>query len=128
MTASLRVVAAVAFTLTARNEFVFETEISSDRPTPASLTHHSYFNLAGENAGPTTGHELQIFADTFAPTDAAMTLLGRSAPVTEGCDFRLGGAVARLAFAEPIADAAGARAALVDLARRARGTKAAPDR
>ena len=78
------VVAAVAFTLTARNEFVFETEISSDRPTPASLTHHSYFNLAGENAG----HELQIFADTFAPTDAAMTLLGRSAPVTEGGDFR----------------------------------------
>lgn len=82
------VAAAVTFTLTARNEFVFETELSSDRPTPASLTHHSYFNLAGENSGPATDHELQIFADTFAPTDAKMTLLGRRASVVEGGDFR----------------------------------------
>jgi len=67
----------VTFTLTARNEFIFETEVSTDRTTPASLTHHSYFNLAGESAGSATDHELQIFADTFAPTDAAMTLLGR---------------------------------------------------
>ncbi len=78
----------VTFTLTARDEFIFETEVSTDRATPASLTHHSYFNLAGENAGPTTDHELQIFADTFAPTDAKMTLLGRRAPVEEGGDFR----------------------------------------
>lgn len=80
--------AAVTFTLTSRNEFIFETELTSDRPTPGSLTHHSYFNLAGEGAGPVTGHELQIFADTFAPTDAAMTLLGRRAPVDQGGDFR----------------------------------------
>jgi aldose 1-epimerase len=80
--------ARVTFTLTARHEFVFETEVSADRPTPASFTHHSYFNLAGETAGPTTGHELQIFAETFAPTDAAMTLLGRRAPVAQGGDFR----------------------------------------
>ena len=80
--------ASVTFTLTARNEFIFETEVTSDRPTPASLTHHSYFNLSGENAGPATDHELQIFADTFAPTDAAMTLLGRRASVAEGGDLR----------------------------------------
>jgi aldose 1-epimerase len=83
-----RISAAVTFTLTARNEFIFETEVSSDRVTPASLTHHSYFNLAGENAGPTTGHELQILAEIFAPTDAAMTLLGRRDSVAEGGDFR----------------------------------------
>lgn len=82
------VTARVTFTLTDRNEFIFETEVSSDRTTPASLTHHSYFNLAGESTGPTTGHELQIFAETFAPTDTAMTLLGRRAPVAEGGDFR----------------------------------------
>ena len=40
----------------------------------------------------------------------------------EGCDFRLGGKVARLDFPARIKDPAGARAALVDLARRARGT------
>ena len=81
-------VATVTFALTGRNEFIFETEVSSDRPTPASLTHHSYFNLAGEDSGPVTDHELQIFADTFAPTDAAMTLLGRRTPVSQGGDFR----------------------------------------
>lgn len=83
-----RVTARVTFTLTDKNEFIFETEVSSDRTTPASLTHHSYFNLSGENAGPTTGHELRIFADTFAPTDAAMTLLGRRSLVDGAGDFR----------------------------------------
>ncbi len=83
-----KVTASVTFTLTARNEFIFETEVSTDFATPASLTHHSYFNLGGENAGPITDHELQIFANTFAPTDAKMTLLGRRAPVAEGGDFR----------------------------------------
>ncbi len=78
----------VTFTLTARNEFIFETEVSTDLTTPVSLTHHSYFNLAGEHAGPAIDHELQIFADTFAPTDAAMTLLGRRVSVEEGGDFR----------------------------------------
>ena len=39
----------------------------------------------------------------------------------EGCDLRLGGKVARLDFPARIADAAQARAALVELARRARG-------
>ena len=46
----------------------------------------------------------------------------------EGCDFRLGGAVARLDFPERVADAAAARAMLVDLARRARGTDRASGR
>ena len=78
----------VTFTLTARNEFIFETEVSTDRATPAGLTHHSYFNLAGEHAGAVTDHELRIFAETFAPTDAAMTLLGRRVSVEEGGDFR----------------------------------------
>lgn len=81
--------AAVTYTLTERNEFLFETDVTGDRPTPVSLTHHSYFNLAGEDAGPVTAHELQIFANHFAPTDADMTLLGRRAAVDgTGADFR----------------------------------------
>ncbi len=80
--------ARVTLTLTDRNEFIFATEVSSDRATPASLTHHSYFNLAGENAGDVTGHKLQVFAATFAPTDGAMTLLGRKSSVEQGGDFR----------------------------------------
>lgn len=81
--------AAVTYTLTERNEFIFETEVTSDRPTPASLTHHSYFNLAGESAGPVTAHAIQLRASSYAPTDAAMTLLGRRATVAgAGADFR----------------------------------------
>lgn len=45
----------------------------------------------------------------------------------EGCDFRLGGKVARLDFPARIQDAAGARAALVELARRAREPKPATE-
>lgn len=69
--------AAVIFSLTERNEFIFETELRADRPAPASLTHHSYFNLAGEGAGSAVDHTLQIFADTFVPADEHGTLLGR---------------------------------------------------
>lgn len=72
---------AVTFTLTDRNEFLFETELQSDRVTPASLTHHGYFNLAGENSGPVTDHTLQIFADACVPGDDLMALSGRREPV-----------------------------------------------
>src|SRR5215469_4254943 len=72
---------AVTYTLSAENDFIVETEAVADRSTPLSLTHHSYFNLAGENAGSIAGHRLQICADEFAPTDGALALLGRRARV-----------------------------------------------
>jgi len=43
----------------------------------------------------------------------------------EGCDLRLGGAVARLEFGAPVADADAARAALVTLVKAARGSAGA---
>src|SRR5581483_6657003 len=42
---------AVTYTVTAKNEFIFDVEATSDTATPFSLTHHSYFNLAGEGSG-----------------------------------------------------------------------------
>jgi aldose 1-epimerase len=81
--------ASVTYTLNDRNEFSFETEVTTDQPTPVSLTHHSYFNLSGEGAGSVIDHELQIHADDYAPTDNDMTLLGRRAKVVDaGNDFR----------------------------------------
>ena len=56
---------AVTYTVTDRNVFLIETEAVSDRTTPLSLTHHSYFNLAGESSGSIADHRLEIFASAL---------------------------------------------------------------
>ncbi|MCE0497550.1 MAG: galactose mutarotase [Methylacidiphilales bacterium] len=91
----------VIYTLTADNAFVIETEATTDRATPFSLTQHSYFNLAGEGMGTIEGHELQIHAEAYAPTDERMALLGRRVPLAgQGNDFnhprRIGDALPHL--------------------------------
>lgn len=79
----------VTYTITGDNTFLVETEAVTDRPTPFNLTHHSYFNLAGESAGSIVEHELQIPADEYAVMDEHGTLLGRLESVTgQGNDFR----------------------------------------
>ena len=81
--------AAVNYTVTRENVFLVETEASTDRPTPFSLTMHPYFNLGGEGSGSIADHELQIYADEFVSTDESMTLLGRIESVTgRSNDFR----------------------------------------
>jgi aldose 1-epimerase len=59
------------------NVFLIETEAVSDRTTPLSLTHHSYFNLAGEPSGSIADHRLEIFASEFVPVDEHLTATGR---------------------------------------------------
>jgi len=79
----------VIYTVSPKNEFIVDVEATADQPTPFSLTHHSYFNLAGEGSGESTeSHELEIFADDYAPTDAKMGLLGKRQSVTAANDFR----------------------------------------
>jgi aldose 1-epimerase len=79
----------IIYTVTNDNTFLIETEAVADRPTPINLTHHSYFNLAGEAAGCVTDHELQVLSDEFVITDEQMTLLGRVESVTNRHnDFR----------------------------------------
>jgi len=79
----------VTYTITGDNTFLIETEAVTDRPTPFNLTHHSYFNLGGESAGSSAGHELQISADEYVAMDERGTLLGRLESVTgRGNDFR----------------------------------------
>ena len=80
---------AVTYTLTADNAFVIESEATSDRVTPLSLGNHSYFNLAGEGSRDLSGHEVQILADDYVPTDDAMTLSDTRMSVAGlGADFR----------------------------------------
>lgn len=79
---------AITYTVTADNAFVIETEATTDRPTPLCMTHHSYFNLAGEGSGTIENHELQLHSDSYAPTDGRLALLGRRDPVGgQGNDF-----------------------------------------
>jgi len=74
----------VTYTVTADNALMLETEATTTRATPLSPTHHSYFNLAGEGTGTIEEHELQILAETYAPADDQMALLGKRAPVVPG--------------------------------------------
>jgi aldose 1-epimerase len=76
------------YILNATDELLIETEASTDRATPWSMTHHSYFNLSGEGNRSTLDHTLQIFADETIATDVQMTLLNRLEPVTQENDFR----------------------------------------
>jgi aldose 1-epimerase len=80
---------AVTYTVTSDNVFLIESEAVSDRTTPLSLTHHSYFNLAAESSGSIADHRLEIFASEFVPVDENLTATGRLESTSHhGNDFQ----------------------------------------
>ena len=60
----------VTYTLTDNNELRFEYEATTDQATPVNLTQHTYFNLAGHDAGSVLAHELTLNASRYTPIDA----------------------------------------------------------
>ena len=79
----------VTYTLTDANEFCIEYAAMTDRPTIVNLTHHSYFNLAGQKRGDALDHRLFIDADAFLPVDESLIPTGETRPVIRTpFDFR----------------------------------------
>ena len=62
----------VTYSLLPSNAWTVDYEATTDKPTVLNLTHHSYWNLAGEASGDVLGQELQIFADRYMQTDGGL--------------------------------------------------------
>ena len=79
----------VRYSLGAEDALRIDYEAETDRPTVVNLTHHGYFNLAGEGTRDVYGHELTILADAFTPVDATLIPTGEIRPVAgTAFDFR----------------------------------------
>lgn len=79
------------FTLTEGNELEIDYRATSDKPTIANITNHSYFNLAGQASGRSaTNLVLTIPADSYTPVDATLIPTGELRPVAgTPFDFRI---------------------------------------
>jgi aldose 1-epimerase len=71
----------MSYTLTDNNELVIEYRATTDKPTVCNLAHHSYFNLAGHSSGDVLGHQVQILAKNYTPTDDTLIPTGKIEPV-----------------------------------------------
>ncbi|MDX1907617.1 MAG: aldose epimerase family protein [Bacteroidia bacterium] len=84
-----KLLAEVTFALTARGGLQIVCKATCESPTIVNLTHHAYFNLAGQ--GDVCSHTLTIHADTVVEADETLIPTGHLMPV-EGTafDFRQG--------------------------------------
>lgn len=66
----------VIYTLTNYDELKIDYFAATDKDTVVNLTHHSYFNLAGQGNGDILNHRLSIGANYFTPVDAGLIPTG----------------------------------------------------
>ena len=67
---------AVEYILNENNELTIFYEAITDKPTIVNLTHHSYFNLAGEGNCNILNHEMMINAVKFTASDKSLIPTG----------------------------------------------------
>jgi aldose 1-epimerase len=82
--------ATATYSLNDRNELTIEYRATTDKPTIVNITHHSYFNLAGEEEGcDVMNHRLTLYADAYTPIDSTGIPTGERRPVADTpFDFR----------------------------------------
>jgi aldose 1-epimerase len=68
------------------NELKIDYTATTDKDTVLNLTHHSYFNLAGQGNGDILQDQLTLFAGKFTPVDATLIPTGELRPV-QGTPF-----------------------------------------
>ena len=77
------------YTLTDDNALKLTFSATTDKPTVVNLTHHSYFNLAGQGNGDILGHLVYMNSDQTTPVDSGLIPTGAFADVTgTPFDFR----------------------------------------
>jgi aldose 1-epimerase len=80
----------VTYVMTENDELNIIYEAETDKATPVNLTHHSYFNLAGQGEGDILSHELMLEADKYTPVDAGLIPTGEILDVANSpMDFTL---------------------------------------
>lgn len=66
----------VVYSLSDSNELRIDYTATTDKPTVLNLTHHSYFNLAGQGVGDILNETVMINADHFTPIDSGLIPTG----------------------------------------------------
>ena len=77
----------VTYKVLPNNTWTVDYGATTDKPTVVNLTHHSYWNLAGEESGNVLDQELQVFADKWTKTDDGLIPLPDEPVAGTGFDF-----------------------------------------
>lgn len=78
----------VVYSVTADRALRIEYRASTDAPTVVNLTHHTYFNLAGEGSGDVYDQLLAVNAAVFQPVDGMQIPVGFADVAGTPFDFR----------------------------------------
>ena len=77
----------VTYKVLPNNTWTIDYAATTDKPTVVNLTHHTYWNMAGEESGSVLDQELQVFADKWTKTDDGLIPVKDEPVAGTGFDF-----------------------------------------